>query len=95
MKAELSVCDINVKIYAFWQKILYEEGCAGEGFAVGVISQFKRPASTRRTDCDGKIENMPAGLVLSGQLAAVFDTVRAQENGGQRQPLQRFCFAVA
>ena len=87
MKAELSVCDIDVKIDALWQKIFYEEGCAGEGFAVGIISQFKRPDSTRCTGGDGKVENMPAGLVLSGQLAAVFDTVRAQENGGQRQPL--------
>ena len=83
------------KVDAFGQEILNQKGFGPQrcGIQIGIDIHAPRPA--RRGTGNGKVKDMPARAQIVGHGADIFHPIGAQQNGGQRQTLNRGGFAVA
>ena len=85
----------QVELGAVRHEIVDEELLLGDRRALRIGEYLHRPGAAHRIFWDRQIERVPAELAAVADEAAVLDAVRAQENEGQRQLLDRGTVDVA
>ena len=84
----------QVKVDAFRQEILDQEGLRRQGRGLQIGEHLQPVDATRGASRDGKLEHMPARAGILDQLARIFHPVRPRQDRGQRQAFDGGLFGV-